>query len=83
MTLNVFHYTGIASKNVTITGLPRFKQIINAVDTYQTANMNAELISYEASSYASSIQCIKIFQIAESEVLSISDCPYNFLVNPQ
>jgi DNA-directed RNA polymerase II subunit RPB1 len=42
MTLNVFHYTGIASKNVTITGLPRFRQLINAVDTYDTANMNAE-----------------------------------------
>jgi DNA-directed RNA polymerase beta' subunit len=42
MTLNVFHYTGIASKNVTITGLPRFRQLINAVDTYETANMNAE-----------------------------------------
>jgi hypothetical protein len=34
MTLNVFHYSGIADKNVTITGLPRFKQLINGVDTY-------------------------------------------------
>lgn len=83
MTLNVFHYTGIASKNVTITGLPRFKQIINAVDTYQTANMNAELLNYEASVFANTIQCIKIFQIADSDVLPLQDCPYNFLVNPQ
>ena len=39
MTLNIFHYSGIAEKNVTLTGLPRFKQIINAVDTADTANM--------------------------------------------
>ena len=39
MTLNIFHYSGIAEKNVTLTGLPRFKQIINAVDTYETSNM--------------------------------------------
>jgi DNA-directed RNA polymerase II subunit RPB1 len=39
MTLNIFHYSGIAEKNVTLTGLPRFKQIINAVDTYDTSNM--------------------------------------------
>jgi DNA-directed RNA polymerase II subunit RPB1 len=39
MTLNIFHYSGIAEKNVTLTGLPRFKQIINAVDTFDTSNM--------------------------------------------
>jgi DNA-directed RNA polymerase II subunit RPB1 len=43
MTLNIFHYSGIAEKNVTLTGLPRFKQIINAVDTYETANMRIAL----------------------------------------
>jgi hypothetical protein len=47
MTLNVFHYSGIADKNVTITGLPRFKQLINGVDTYETANMTVELRDYE------------------------------------
>ena len=43
MTLNIFHYSGIAEKNVTLTGLPRFKQIINAVDTFETANMTIAL----------------------------------------
>ena len=43
MTLNIFHYSGIAEKNVTLTGLPRFKQIINAVDTYETSNMSIAL----------------------------------------
>ena len=39
LTLNIFHYSGIAEKNVTLTGLPRFKQIINAIDTAETSNM--------------------------------------------
>jgi len=42
-TLNIFHYSGIAEKNVTLTGLPRFKQIINAVDTPDTSNMRIYL----------------------------------------
>jgi len=46
-TLNTFHYTGIADKNVTITGLPRFKQLINGVDTYETANMTAKLRTFQ------------------------------------
>jgi DNA-directed RNA polymerase beta' subunit len=37
--LNVFHYSGIAGTNITTSGLPRFKQIINAVDTADSANM--------------------------------------------
>ena len=43
MTLNIFHYSGIAEKNVTLTGLPRFKQIINAIDNYDSANMKIVL----------------------------------------
>jgi len=61
MTLNVFHYSGIADKNVTITGLPRFKQLINSVDTYETANMTAEIVSYEHSSVQ--INTIKLSDI--------------------
>lgn len=37
--LNVFHYSGIAGTNITTSGLPRFKQLINAVNTSDTANM--------------------------------------------
>ncbi len=44
LTLNVFHFSGIASKNVTISGLPRFKELINAADTSTTANMNAAIV---------------------------------------
>jgi DNA-directed RNA polymerase II subunit RPB1 len=45
LTLNIFHYSGIAEKNVTLTGLPRFKQIINAIDTAETSNMRLTCIS--------------------------------------
>ena len=39
MTLNVFHHAGIAEKNVTLMGLPRFKQLIDACDSKETSNM--------------------------------------------
>jgi len=64
-TLNTFHYTGIADKNVTITGLPRFKQLINGADTYETANMSATLRAFENVSDA-----IKIGTVMLSSVLS-------------
>lgn len=79
MTLNIFHYSGIAEKNVTITGLPRFKQIINAIDTYDTSNMiifqqaNAgakkEISSKECSytrEFATNIAKTKLSQITKS-----------------
>ena len=65
MTLNVFHYTGIASKNVTITGLPRFRQLINAVDTYETANMSAEVIFEKAQS---AIHSVILSMVADASV---------------
>ncbi|KAF2668452.1 RNA polymerase II largest subunit [Microthyrium microscopicum] len=38
MTLNTFHFTGIASKNVTL-GVPRLKEILNAADNLKTPSM--------------------------------------------
>jgi DNA-directed RNA polymerase beta' subunit len=66
MTLNVFHYTGIASKNVTITGLPRFRQLINAVDSYETSNMTAEVTSFEEA--PKNIGAVTLGEIADIEV---------------
>lgn len=43
MTLNVFHHCGIAEKNVTLMGLPRFKQLIDAYDSYETSNVQIHL----------------------------------------
>jgi hypothetical protein len=64
MTLNVFHYSGIADKNVTITGLPRFKQLINGVDTYETANMTVELQTYEDLVEGLQISNVKLSDVA-------------------
>jgi hypothetical protein len=63
MTLNVFHYAGISDKNVTITGLPRFKQLINGVDTYETANMSAKLRNFEDAEDALQTSCVRLSEI--------------------
>jgi len=68
MTLNVFHYSGIADKNVTITGLPRFKQLINGVDTYDTANMIAEVRSFEDISQATQIASVYLKDIVKGTI---------------
>jgi DNA-directed RNA polymerase II subunit RPB1 len=44
MTLNVFHHCGIAEKNVTLMGLPRFKQLIDAFNSWETANMQISFL---------------------------------------
>lgn len=68
-TLNTFHYAGIADKNVTITGLPRFKQLINGVDTYETANMTAELRSFEDSKSALQISKVMLSEILDGDII--------------
>jgi DNA-directed RNA polymerase II subunit RPB1 len=74
MTLNTFHYSGIAEKNVTITGLPRFKQIINAVDTYETSNMKISMIdnSQNIKKFSSSLVKTRLSSIVKkSKVINI------------
>ena len=76
MTLNIFHYSGIAEKNVTLTGLPRFKQIINAVDTYDTANMRVRLFSKDkndARQFSSKIAKIQLSQIVEGSRIVLNE----------
>jgi len=63
MTLNVFHYAGISDKNVTITGLPRFKQLINGVDTYETANMSAALCDFTNVDEALQISTVRLSEV--------------------
>lgn len=60
LTLNVFHFSGIASKNVTISGLPRFKELINAADTSSTANMTARIVSKEPNKTLAAIQYVPL-----------------------
>jgi DNA-directed RNA polymerase II subunit RPB1 len=44
MTLNTFHYAGVASMNVTL-GVPRLKEVINVAKTMRTPSMNIYLKS--------------------------------------
>jgi DNA-directed RNA polymerase beta' subunit len=71
-TLNTFHYTGIADKNVTITGLPRFKQLINGVDTCETANVTAQVKSFEQCTEALQISNVMLYDIMKSSDITIS-----------
>ena len=71
MTLNVFHYSGIADKNVTITGLPRFKQLINGVDTYETSNMTAEIGAFENIHTALQISRVMLSDVCELGTVSL------------
>lgn len=80
-TLNTFHYTGIADKNVTITGLPRFKQLINGVDTYETSNMSARLKSFERAQEAVQISIVYLRDImgpGRITIGSTTKCPIIF-----
>lgn len=47
MTLNTFHYAGVASKNVTL-GVPRLKEIINVATNIKTPSLNVYLTSDRA-----------------------------------
>lgn len=70
-TLNTFHYAGIADKNVTITGLPRFKQLINGVDTYEMANITADIKNFENSNSALQISKVMLHDLLDSEINSV------------
>ena len=67
-TLNTFHYAGIADKNVTITGLPRFKQLINGIDTYEFANMTADIKNFESSLAALQISRVMLSDLLDAEI---------------
>jgi DNA-directed RNA polymerase II subunit RPB1 len=47
MTLNTFHYAGVASKNVTL-GVPRLKEIINVASNITTPSLSVCLTSDRA-----------------------------------
>lgn len=47
MTLNTFHFTGIASKNVTL-GVPRLKEILNVASNIKTPSMKVFIDRYDS-----------------------------------
>ncbi len=44
MTLKTFHFAGVASMNVTL-GVPRIKEIFNAIEDIKTPIISIELIN--------------------------------------
>lgn len=72
MTLNVFHHAGIAEKNVTLMGLPRFKQLIDSCDSKETSNMFLNTVTEtENTSIFTEIKLIEI--IEHYEVIKIDE----------
>lgn len=47
MTLNTFHFAGVAAKNVTL-GVPRLKEILNVAENLKTPSMNVYQIAENA-----------------------------------
>ncbi|XP_047079531.1 DNA-directed RNA polymerase III subunit 1-like [Lolium rigidum] len=56
MTLKTFHFAGVASMNVTL-GVPRIREIINAVKKISTPIITTELLSERDESFAVKVKC--------------------------
>ncbi|KAI5021835.1 hypothetical protein ZWY2020_058565 [Hordeum vulgare] len=56
MTLKTFHFAGVASMNVTL-GVPRIKEIINAVKKISTPIITTELLSEQDELFAAKVKC--------------------------
>lgn len=76
MTLNTFHYSGVASKDVTL-GMPRLKELIDAVPNIRTPSMTIRFPAYAAakenkdwvSMFASSLECVRLSQVVSDMVI--------------
>jgi DNA-directed RNA polymerase II subunit RPB1 len=75
MTLNTFHYSGVASKDVTL-GMPRLKELIDAVPNIRTPSMTIRFPSYATvnkewvSMFVASLECVQLNQVVDDmEVL--------------
>ncbi|CAF3739658.1 unnamed protein product [Rotaria sp. Silwood1] len=79
MTLKTFHFAGVASMNITL-GVPRIKEIINAVKTPSTPLITTELINEQDQNFARKvkgrIEKTYLGQISQyiEEVYECDDC---------
>jgi DNA-directed RNA polymerase II subunit RPB1 len=70
MTLNTFHYSGVASKDVTL-GMPRLKELIDAVPSIRTPSMTIRFPEYAArnrewvSTFAMNLECLRLSQVVD------------------
>ena len=75
MTLNTFHYSGVASKDVTL-GMPRLKELIDAVPNIRTPSMTIRFPEYASSRewvsmFAASLECVRLSQVVEDMVILV------------
>ena len=74
MTLNTFHYSGVASKDVTL-GMPRLKELIDAVPSIRTPSMTIRFPAYATSNkewvsrFAASLECVRLSQVVDDMVI--------------
>ena len=79
MTLKTFHFAGVASMNITL-GVPRIKEIINAVKTPSTPLINTALMNGHDEDFARKvkgrIEKTYLGQISQyiDEVFEVDDC---------
>ena len=70
MTLNTFHYSGVASKDVTL-GMPRLKELIDAVPSIRTPSMTIRFPEYAAcnkewvSTFATNLECVRLSHVVD------------------
>ena len=75
MTLNTFHYSGVASKDVTL-GMPRLKELIDAVPNIRTPSMTLRFPEYASnrdwvSMFAASLECVRLAQVVTDMVILV------------
>ena len=68
MTLNTFHYSGVASKDVTL-GMPRLKELIDAVPSIRTPSMTIRFPEYATrewvTQFAANLECVRLSQVVD------------------
>lgn len=69
MTLNTFHYSGVASKDVTL-GMPRLKELIDAVPSIRTPSMTIRFPEYATrewvTTFAANLECVWLSQVVDA-----------------
>jgi DNA-directed RNA polymerase II subunit RPB1 len=72
MTLNTFHYSGVASKDVTL-GMPRLKELIDAVPSIRTPSMTIRFPEYATkewvNTFAGNLECVRLSQVVDEMMI--------------
>jgi DNA-directed RNA polymerase II subunit RPB1 len=84
MTLNTFHYSGVASKDVTL-GMPRLKELIDAVPSIRTPSMTIRFPPHVSAAhpaskewvnlFAMSLECVRLNQVVDDMTIVLEPEP--------